>query len=202
MGPWLPIAGPRARRSGSLTIACALRRGPRDAYEQLTTHGHDHEHGVGVGWLLLAPIAALLLVAPPTLGSYGVDRGAAIDVRSGEPSSSRYRGTAAPVPMTLLEYGQRAFDHDGRASRRDGPADRLRRRRTSAGGSGSPATRSRAAPPTPTPASSASSASRRPAAARPVGHRDRDVPAAAAASVPRLAATSIVEIAPPEDPYE
>jgi uncharacterized repeat protein (TIGR03943 family) len=74
---------------------------------------HDHDRSDRVGWLLLAPIAALLLVAPPTLGSYGIERAAAVDIRAGasvfEPIASR----SAPVPMTLLEFGQRAFDHGG-----------------------------------------------------------------------------------------
>jgi uncharacterized repeat protein (TIGR03943 family) len=75
---------------------------------------HDHgEHGDRVGWLLLAPIAALLLVAPPTLGSYGVDRGAAVDVTAGASTFDPLPAGDAPAPMTLLEYNQRALDHDG-----------------------------------------------------------------------------------------
>jgi uncharacterized repeat protein (TIGR03943 family) len=66
-----------------------------------------------VGWLLLAPIAALLLVAPPTLGSYGVDRGAAVDITAGAPAFDDLDPRGGPVEMTLLEYSQRAFDHDG-----------------------------------------------------------------------------------------
>ena len=39
-------------------------------------HGHDHDHGHGprVAWLLLAPVAVLLLVAPPALGSFTAAR--------------------------------------------------------------------------------------------------------------------------------
>jgi uncharacterized repeat protein (TIGR03943 family) len=66
-----------------------------------------------VGWLLLAPIAALLLVAPPALGSYGVGRAAEVEIRSGGGIFDPLVPGAAPVPMTLLEFGQRAFDHDG-----------------------------------------------------------------------------------------
>ena len=66
-----------------------------------------------VGWLLLAPIAALLLVAPPTLGSYGVGRSATVDVRAGRPCSTTCRAGREPIPMTLLEFGQRAFERDG-----------------------------------------------------------------------------------------
>jgi len=103
MGTWLLVAGVALVALGAVTLVRALRHSD-----------HDHDHGVGVGWLLLAPIAALLLVAPPTLGSYGVGRGARVDVRSGPAVFAKLdRGT--PVPMTLLEFGQRAFEHRGRS---------------------------------------------------------------------------------------
>jgi uncharacterized repeat protein (TIGR03943 family) len=103
MRPWLITAGIVVLLLGTVTLVRALRTG----------HGHDHEHGVGVGWLLLAPIAALLLVAPPTLGSYGVARGARVDVRAGAPVFVQLPHRAGPLPMTLLEFSQRAFDHSG-----------------------------------------------------------------------------------------
>jgi uncharacterized repeat protein (TIGR03943 family) len=105
MRPWLITAGIVVLLLGTVTLVRALRTGHG--------HGHDHEHGVGVGWLLLAPIAALLLVAPPTLGSYGVARGARVDVRAGAPVFAQLPHRAGPLPMTLLEFSQRAFDHSG-----------------------------------------------------------------------------------------
>lgn len=100
MAPWLIAAGVAVLLIGAATLVRALRP-------------HGHQHGVGVGWLLLAPIAALLLVAPPPLGSFGVARGARVDVRAGAPVFARLPRSAAPVPMTLLEFSQRAFDHRG-----------------------------------------------------------------------------------------
>jgi uncharacterized repeat protein (TIGR03943 family) len=109
MGTFLLIAGVAVILLGLVTLVRALRGGrPADA------HAHDHDHeGVGVGWLLLAPIAALLLVAPPTLGSYGVGRAATVDVRAGKAVFRPLARKTGPVPMTLLEYGQRSFDHNG-----------------------------------------------------------------------------------------
>jgi uncharacterized repeat protein (TIGR03943 family) len=52
-------------------------------------------------------------VAPPTLGSYGVGRGAQVEVRAGDGVLGPLVAGAEPVPMTLLEFGQRAFDRDG-----------------------------------------------------------------------------------------
>ncbi len=106
MGPWLAVAAVLVIALGAVTLVRALRGTPSE-------DAHDHGAGVRVGWLLLAPIAALLLVAPPTLGSYGVDRGAVVDVRAGAPVFDPLPESDEPVPMTLLEFGQRAFDHEG-----------------------------------------------------------------------------------------
>jgi uncharacterized repeat protein (TIGR03943 family) len=112
MGRWLVIAGIAVIAIGLVTLVQALRHAqPAEA------HGHDdeHAHGVGVGWLLLAPIAALLLVAPPTLGRYGVDRAANVDVSAGKSVFRPLRQRNAPIQMTLLEYVERSFDHSGRS---------------------------------------------------------------------------------------
>jgi uncharacterized repeat protein (TIGR03943 family) len=110
MGPWLVVAAVALIVLGVVTVVRALRR-----VRTVAAHddGHEHGSGPGVGWLLLAPIAALLLVAPPTLGSYGVERGAAVDVRTGGRAFAPLAAAEGPVPMTLLEFGQRAFDHGG-----------------------------------------------------------------------------------------
>jgi hypothetical protein len=76
MGVWLGVAGVLLVALGAVTLVRALRHGH-------SVDAHGHRGSPAVGWLLLAPIAALLLVAPPTLGSYGVDRGAAVDIRAG-----------------------------------------------------------------------------------------------------------------------
>jgi uncharacterized repeat protein (TIGR03943 family) len=103
MAPWLIVPGIAVLLLGGATLVRSLR----------ARRAHDHDHGVGVGWLLLAPVAALLLVAPPTLGSFGVERGARVDVRAGAPVFTRLPHRTAPVQMTLLEFSQRAFDHRG-----------------------------------------------------------------------------------------
>jgi uncharacterized repeat protein (TIGR03943 family) len=109
MGPWLAIAGIAVIVLGLVTLRQALRStSPVDAHDHALRGG-----GVRSGWLLLAPIAALLLVAPPTLGSYGVGRAAVVDVRSGAGVFDPLTRGPDAVPMTLLEFGQRAFDQDG-----------------------------------------------------------------------------------------
>jgi len=62
MKPWLLIAGTALLVLGLVTLVRALGS---SSPEPRAEHGHVHRHGVGVGWLLLAPMATLLLVAPP-----------------------------------------------------------------------------------------------------------------------------------------
>jgi uncharacterized repeat protein (TIGR03943 family) len=48
---------------------------PHDGHDGHRGHGHDDGHGgPRVVWLLLAPVAVLLLVAPPALGSFTAGR--------------------------------------------------------------------------------------------------------------------------------
>jgi uncharacterized repeat protein (TIGR03943 family) len=136
MGPWLVVAGVVVIVLGVTTLVRALRRpgapdphghghgdgdrhdggghGHGDGHDGDVDGGHGHgRHDPRVGWLLLAPVAALLLVAPPALGSYGVDRSATLDIRAGAPAFDRLEPGGEPVPLSLLEFSQRAFDRDG-----------------------------------------------------------------------------------------
>jgi len=110
MGKWLLVAGVALILLGLVTVINALRN-----VEPEEAHGHDHEHShsVGVGWLLLAPIAALLLVAPPTLGAYGVNRAGSIHVKPGKAFFKPLHQKDAPVQMKLLEYIERSLEHNG-----------------------------------------------------------------------------------------
>jgi uncharacterized repeat protein (TIGR03943 family) len=108
LGPWLLVAGVAVVALGVATLVWSLRHG-----DEPDPNAHGHEHGVGPGWLLLAPIAALLLVAPPTLGAYGVERAANVDITSGAPVFDPLTKGASPHPMGLLEFSQRAFERDG-----------------------------------------------------------------------------------------
>jgi uncharacterized repeat protein (TIGR03943 family) len=102
MHVWLLTAGAALALLGAGTVIRALRAGP------------DREHETPrESWLILAPIAALLLIAPPALGSYGVDRAARLVVTSHSGEFPPLPKNAGPRPMTLLEYGQRSFDGDG-----------------------------------------------------------------------------------------
>jgi uncharacterized repeat protein (TIGR03943 family) len=111
MGPLLLIAGILLAGLGLFGVVRALRRRGESG------HGHDedahgHHHSERIGWLLLAPVLALLLVTPPTLGSFGVNRSGAVSVTSGGKVFSPLPA-GRTVPMTLLEFDERTVDHKG-----------------------------------------------------------------------------------------
>ncbi|MEV0403345.1 TIGR03943 family protein [Actinoallomurus sp. NPDC050550] len=108
MGDVLLVAGILLVALGLVGVVRALGFGRRT----VDAHGHDHDHGDRAGWLLLGPVLALLLVTPPALGSFGVGRSAAVAVSSsGRTFDSLPAGRT--VPMTLLEFDERAADHGG-----------------------------------------------------------------------------------------
>jgi len=90
-------------------------------------HGHgnaDAEHGHGaprVAWLLILPVVAVFVVAPPALGSYtaGGAQGAAAPQAGGpdpasldEPGES---GSSGPVEMEIQEFIARAWTDEERS---------------------------------------------------------------------------------------
>jgi uncharacterized repeat protein (TIGR03943 family) len=200
LGPFLLVAGLAVAALGLATLVRAFRQDPPEVHG----HGdleHDHERGIGVGWLLLAPIAALLLVAPPTLGSYGVDRAATIDIKAGAGVFEPLDPKPGPVPMTLLEYGQRSFERNGDSFR--GATVELTGFVAGAEDGGFRLARYQIA---------CCAADASPAVVRVVG-TSGDPPGLdewvtvtgtfrPADDLPKLAATSLVEIPAPEEPYE
>jgi uncharacterized repeat protein (TIGR03943 family) len=196
MGPWLAVAGVAVVALGLVTLVRALRHA-----EAVDAHGHHHG-GDRVGWLLLAPIAVLLLVAPPTLGSYGVARGAKVEIRVGREVLDPLPRGGAPVPMTLLEYSQRAADHGGASF--NGAAIRLTGFVAGPEAGGFRLARYQIA---------CCAADAAPVVMRVVGvegggpARDQWVTVTGrfqpgGGQLPALAATTVVEVPAPDDPYE
>jgi uncharacterized repeat protein (TIGR03943 family) len=78
-------------------------------------HDHDHDHGPRVAWLLLLPIFAIFLVAPPALGSYAAGRGENNVAKPQDDSSFAPLPAGDPVPTTLADYATRAIWDQGRS---------------------------------------------------------------------------------------
>ena len=74
-------------------------------------HGHSHREPM-VAWLLVLPVFALLLVAPPALGSYAANRaGTALQETSDFPPLP----AGDPVQVGLVDYATRAVYDDGKS---------------------------------------------------------------------------------------
>lgn len=120
MRPWLLLSGGILVVLGVLALIDAIRKG-RAADDEHTPHDEPHEHDDGHGhgaggpraaWLLLLPVLAIFLIAPPALGAYAAAR----DLTNSAPASE---AKAPPLPpgdpaqVTVAEYVGRAVWDDG-----------------------------------------------------------------------------------------
>ena len=120
MRPWLLLSGGILVVLGVLALIDVLRKG-RAAADDATPHDEPHEHDDGHGhgsggpraaWLLLLPVLAIFLIAPPALGAYAAAR----DVANSAPPQE---AKAPPLPpgdpaqVTVAEYVGRAVWDDG-----------------------------------------------------------------------------------------
>ncbi|TVZ77753.1 TIGR03943 family putative permease subunit [Streptomyces sp. BK340] len=107
---------PMLLASGAVLIAAALatawyeRR--RNKTAKATDHADhtDHAHPEPrISWLLVLPLLALILVAPPALGSYSALRtGTALQ----QPYGYGKLPAGDPVPLSVVDYASRAaYDH-------------------------------------------------------------------------------------------
>lgn len=125
LGVWLVVAELRGeaaeeehRRHGHAGSDAAVA----EAYGHGGGHGHDHSRAPGVAWLLLLPVLAVFVVAPPALGSYTVQSTASES--SGPPPERERAGQfddglaeAAPgevVPLELRQFVMRAWIDEDR----------------------------------------------------------------------------------------
>ena len=107
--------------AGILLVAAAVAtlwyelRGGRAAGEHSDGGGHGDGHGHAeprVAWLLVLPVFALLLVAPPALGSYAANRaGTALQETSDFPPLP----PGDPVAVSVVDYATRAVYDEGRS---------------------------------------------------------------------------------------
>ena len=88
---------------------------PTDPELVADEHGHDDDHGPQVAWLLLLPVLAIFLVAPPALGSYTASRSAAAAAPAEPDSEFAPLPAGDPVTTTLTDYVTRAIWDRGRS---------------------------------------------------------------------------------------
>ncbi len=130
MQPVLVLAGALVLVLGGLQLWRAVRRAPGagGAHAGHDHAGHDHgghdhadeeqpdhhAHGMGAAWLLIAPVVALLLVAPQPLGSFAADQQGPAPLRDdGVELGPLPEPRDGAVPLDLGEYTARAlYDPD------------------------------------------------------------------------------------------
>jgi uncharacterized repeat protein (TIGR03943 family) len=81
--------------------------GDGGAVEVAAEAAHDHAHGPAVAWLLVAPLLALLLIAPPALGSFAAGRQSArppVTDQTTYPPLPAMEAGAVPLPMTEFVF--------------------------------------------------------------------------------------------------
>jgi uncharacterized repeat protein (TIGR03943 family) len=119
--PFLIVAGVVLIAAAVATLWFELRPRPPaeaathdgDAHdgEHPDDDGHGHVHEPKVAWLLVLPVFALLLVAPPALGSYSAQRsGTALQEVSDFPKLP----PGDPVKISVVDYATRAVFDEGR----------------------------------------------------------------------------------------
>ncbi|MEU8661791.1 TIGR03943 family putative permease subunit [Actinoplanes philippinensis] len=117
--PFLLAAGLLLVAAAIMTIWYDLRAARlRKADTALAHHDDDDGHGHAgheprVGWLILAPVMALLLLSPPALGSFAAGQSGSV----GPAAASDYPPLPAgdPVEVGLLDYAGRAVFDGGRS---------------------------------------------------------------------------------------
>ena len=115
MGPVLTLAGAVLVGLGGV-ILLRPGRGRLTAAGQ-HGHGHGHGHGAGsrVGWLLVAPILAIAVVAPSPLGAYASSRAPTtlpVPTRNFGPLPAASNGA---VDLALTEFVGRARSGQGQS---------------------------------------------------------------------------------------
>ncbi|POX60595.1 TIGR03943 family protein [Streptomyces sp. Ru62] len=95
--------------SGAVLVAAALATAWYERRRDRERHPHPEPR---VAWLLLLPLLALILIAPPALGSYSA-------LRSGTALQKPYAygplPAGDPVPLSVVDYASRAAYGHGRA---------------------------------------------------------------------------------------
>jgi uncharacterized repeat protein (TIGR03943 family) len=72
-------------------------------------HGHDHSRGPRVAWLLAAPLFAVLLIAPPPLGSYAAARQSGAVLESDTVFGDLPAPVDGAVELGVADYATRAL---------------------------------------------------------------------------------------------
>lgn len=111
--PFLIAAGVMLVVAGVMAIVNDLRT----STIQDEHHGHDHgdkpHHEPRVGWMLIAPVLGLLLVAPPALGAFAAGQSGSAVLQESDLYPPLPEGD--PARISVLDYATRAVFDKGKS---------------------------------------------------------------------------------------
>jgi uncharacterized repeat protein (TIGR03943 family) len=113
--PLLLTAGILLVAAAIMTIWYEFRPAPaaHDDGHDDDGHGHAH-HEPRIGWLLLLPVIALLLISPPALGAYSAGQAGTIALSGGD-SDYPPLPPGDPAQLTLIDYASRSLFDAGKS---------------------------------------------------------------------------------------
>lgn len=115
MRPWLLLTGAVLLGLGIWTLVDVVRSAAREpAAAEPDDDGHDHEGAPRTAWLLLLPVLAVLLVAPPALGAYPAEREQQSVAAPPADSALPPLPPGDPSVIALSDFAVRAVWDDGR----------------------------------------------------------------------------------------
>ena len=119
MRPWLLLSGVTLVVLGVLALIDVIRRARRgetteepDPHDPVDDEGHSHVHGPRAAWLLLLPVFAIFLIAPPALGAFAAARDTTNAVPPAEAKAPPLP-PGDPVDVTVADYVGRAVWDSG-----------------------------------------------------------------------------------------
>jgi len=105
--PFLVGAGLMLVAAAVMTILHELRHGSESHVDD---HGHEHREP-RVGWMLLAPVLGLLLVAPPALGAFAAGQSGSAQLQDANLYPPLPEGD--PAQISVLDYATRSIFDKG-----------------------------------------------------------------------------------------
>lgn len=106
----LVVAGAALALLGLVALIRALRAdAPASEAPAHDEHGHDHARGPRVAWFLTLPLFAILLVAPPPLGSFAASRQSGVVTTTATSFPPLPAAEDGAVPLTMGQYTVRAL---------------------------------------------------------------------------------------------
>lgn len=124
MRPFLILAGSLLVLFGVLALIDVIRASRTPVAQRIADaeledeldahqHGHDHSHGPRAAWLLLLPVLAIFLIAPPALGAFTAARETTNAIPDVSEAKAPPLPPGDPVPVRVSDYIGRAVWDDG-----------------------------------------------------------------------------------------